>query len=165
MASTIPRTGFKARLAIPVLKFMDVMSRMAVPVVSEPVPAVVGTAINGLSLSSMGRPLPTGALMKSNRSASLYTVNLGFSLILHQQFSFCSTYKFAALAVSMTLPPPTLQPYIQHNGNLFGSPGVRKEVTTIVLPRPGNGVSPARFGRLGDDPVVDLEREVCLSLE
>ena len=41
--STIPRTGFIARLAIPVLKFLEVMSRIAVPVVSEPVPAVVGT--------------------------------------------------------------------------------------------------------------------------
>lgn len=29
---------------MPVLKFRDVISRIAVPVVSEPVPAVVGTA-------------------------------------------------------------------------------------------------------------------------
>lgn len=43
--STIPRVGFKARLAIPVLKDLDVISRIAVPVVSEPVPAVVGTTI------------------------------------------------------------------------------------------------------------------------
>ena len=42
--STIPRTGFIARFAIPVLNAIEVMSRMAVPVVSEPVPAVVGTA-------------------------------------------------------------------------------------------------------------------------
>ena len=41
--STIPRTGFIARLEIPVLKFLEVMSKIAVPVVSEPVPAVVGT--------------------------------------------------------------------------------------------------------------------------
>jgi len=41
--STIPRTGFIARLAIPVLKLLEVMSKIAVPVVSEPVPAVVGT--------------------------------------------------------------------------------------------------------------------------
>lgn len=39
----MPSMGFIARLAMPVLKFMDVMSRIAVPVVSEPVPAVVGT--------------------------------------------------------------------------------------------------------------------------
>jgi hypothetical protein len=69
--STMPSVGFIARFAMPVLKFIDVMSRMAVPVVSEPVPAVVGTAINGLSFCSIGRPLPTGALMKSKRSASL----------------------------------------------------------------------------------------------
>lgn len=41
--STIPRVGFNARLAMPVLKDLEVMSRIAVPVVSEPVPAVVGT--------------------------------------------------------------------------------------------------------------------------
>jgi len=41
--STIPKMGFIARLAIPVLKFLEVMSKIAVPVVSEPVPAVVGT--------------------------------------------------------------------------------------------------------------------------
>ena len=41
--STMPSMGFIARFAIPVLNAMDVMSRIAVPVVSEPVPAVVGT--------------------------------------------------------------------------------------------------------------------------
>jgi hypothetical protein len=41
--STIPSVGFNARLAMPVLKDLEVMSRIAVPVVSEPVPAVVGT--------------------------------------------------------------------------------------------------------------------------
>ena len=41
--STIPRVGFNERLAMPVLKDLEVMSRIAVPVVSEPVPAVVGT--------------------------------------------------------------------------------------------------------------------------
>ena len=44
--STIPRVGFRARLAIPVLKERDVMSRIAVTVVSDPVPAVVGTAFD-----------------------------------------------------------------------------------------------------------------------
>lgn len=42
--STIPSVGFIARLAMPVLKDIEGISRMAVPVVSEPVPAVVGTA-------------------------------------------------------------------------------------------------------------------------
>ena len=39
----MPNTGFNARFAIPVLNDLDVMSRIAVPVVSAPVPAVVGT--------------------------------------------------------------------------------------------------------------------------
>jgi hypothetical protein len=34
-----------------------------------------------------------------------------------------------------------------------------------VLARPRNGVAPAVLGRLGDDAVVDLEREVGLGLE
>ena len=72
----MPRTGFKARLAMPVLKEREVISRMAVPVVSEPVPAVVGIAIRGNKVLAMGSPLPTGALMKSIKSASLYTENL-----------------------------------------------------------------------------------------
>ena len=42
---------------------------MAVPVVSLPVPAVVGTAIRGESFLSMGLPLPRGALTKSRKSA------------------------------------------------------------------------------------------------
>jgi hypothetical protein len=41
--STMPSNGLSARFAIPVLNDMLVMSRMAVPVVSDPVPAVVGT--------------------------------------------------------------------------------------------------------------------------
>lgn len=44
----MPRTGLRAREAMPVLKFLAVMSRMEVPVVSEPVPAVVGTAMGRL---------------------------------------------------------------------------------------------------------------------
>ena len=39
----MPRVGFIARLAMPVLKDREVISRIAVPVVSDPVPAVVGT--------------------------------------------------------------------------------------------------------------------------
>lgn len=75
--TTIPRTGFIARLEIPVLKDREVMSRMAVPVVSEPVPAVVGIAIRGDKVLVTGRPFPMGALIKSMRSESLYTANLG----------------------------------------------------------------------------------------
>jgi len=57
--------GFNARLAIPVLKERDVMSRIAAPVVSEPVPAVVGTAIKGRKGLGTDKPLPIGALTKS----------------------------------------------------------------------------------------------------
>lgn len=39
----MPSRGFNARFAIPVLNDLDVMSTIAAPVVSEPVPAVVGT--------------------------------------------------------------------------------------------------------------------------
>ena len=52
------------------------MSSIAVPVVSEPVPAVVGIAIRGDKVLVIGKPFPTGALMKSMRSESLYTENL-----------------------------------------------------------------------------------------
>lgn len=69
--TTMPSTGFIARFAIPVLKDLDVMSRIAVPVVSEPVPAVVGMAMRGFRAWDIGNPLPTGALIKSKRSASL----------------------------------------------------------------------------------------------
>lgn len=41
--STIPSIGLREREEIPVLNDLDVMSRIAVPVVSDPVPAVVGT--------------------------------------------------------------------------------------------------------------------------
>lgn len=60
----------RARLAIPVLEFMETRSKMATPVVSLPVPAVVGTAIRGFKALVMGRALPIGALTKSRRSAS-----------------------------------------------------------------------------------------------
>lgn len=40
LRSTIPSVGFKAREAIPVLYDLEGMSRMAVPVVSEPVPCM-----------------------------------------------------------------------------------------------------------------------------
>lgn len=87
--SQIPRVGLSARCATPVLAFLDTRSKMAVPVVSEPVPAVVGTATSGFKGLVIGRPLPRGALTKSRKSASWKTV-----------------YRFINLAVSMTEPPP-----------------------------------------------------------
>jgi hypothetical protein len=61
--STIPSIGLSAREAMPVLKRSEGMSTMADPVVSEPVPAVVGIAISGRSVDLTGRPFPIGALM------------------------------------------------------------------------------------------------------
>lgn len=75
---------------MPVLAFLETRSKMAVPVVSEPVPAVVGTAMSGFNDLVTGKPLPRGALTKSRKSASGNDV-----------------YKFMSLAVSMTDPPPT----------------------------------------------------------
>lgn len=61
--STMPSSGLSAREAMPVLNRSEGMSTMAEPVVSEPVPAVVGIAMSGRSVPRTGRPLPTGALM------------------------------------------------------------------------------------------------------
>jgi len=67
----MPSVGFKLRCAIPVLARLETRSKMAVPVVSEPVPAVVGTAMRGRRVAFMGRPLPRGALTKSRKSLSI----------------------------------------------------------------------------------------------
>ena len=60
--STIPMTGLSARWDMPVLAFIASRSKMATPVVSLPVPVVVGTAIRGFSGPGTGSPLPMGAL-------------------------------------------------------------------------------------------------------
>lgn len=82
---------------------------MAVPVVSDPVPAVVGTATRGLRGLSIGRPLPRGALTKSRKSASGYEV-----------------YRFISLAVSMTDPPPTAR-------NASGLKGLAQSMASRML--------------------------------
>jgi len=66
----MPSVGFRFRCAIPVFARCDTRSNIAVPVVSEPVPAVVGTAIKGLRALVIGRPFPSGAFTKSRNSAS-----------------------------------------------------------------------------------------------
>jgi hypothetical protein len=48
----MPNSGRNALLAIPVLKLRDGMSRIAVPVVSEPVPAVVWSNNRNIGESS-----------------------------------------------------------------------------------------------------------------
>ena len=67
--SHMPNVGFRARCAIPVFAFLATRSNIAVPVVSDPVPAVVGTAMSGYRGFVIGRPLPSGALTKSRNSA------------------------------------------------------------------------------------------------
>lgn len=82
----MPSVGLRAREAMPVLNRIEGMSTMAEPVVSEPVPAVVGTraealvsvfcrflthhsstpaslAMSGLRVPVTAMPLPIGALM------------------------------------------------------------------------------------------------------
>lgn len=59
--STTPNTGLRARFAIPVLKAREVTSKMAAPVVSDPVPAVVGTE-NGLD--DIGRDCTDGTCLR-----------------------------------------------------------------------------------------------------
>ena len=46
---------------MPVLVFISTKSNMDTPVVSLPVPEVVGTAIRGLMGPGTGKPRPTGA--------------------------------------------------------------------------------------------------------
>lgn len=97
--SQMPIVGFRLRWAMPVLARLETRSKIAVPVVSEPVPAVVGTATRGFNGLSIGLPLPNGALTKSKKSASGYEV-----------------YRFISLAVSMTEPPPTARKASGLNG-------------------------------------------------
>src|SRR5262245_62965385 len=59
---------------------------------SDPVPAVVGTAISGLSGSRGALPAPIGGVTKSSSSPG------------------CVVSRLTALAVSMDDPPPTATP-------------------------------------------------------
>lgn len=65
----MPSVGLRFRCAIPVLARLATRSKIAVPVVSDPVPAVVGTAIKGFNGLSIGKPFPRGAFTKSRNSA------------------------------------------------------------------------------------------------
>lgn len=84
-----PRVGFRCRWAIPVFDLWVERSKMAVPVVSEPVPAVVGMAIRGFKGEGIGRPAPRGALTKVRKGVVGKVQK-----------------RFMSLAVSMTEPPP-----------------------------------------------------------
>ena len=58
--SSNPSVGFNPRSAMPVFACMSTRSKIATPVVSLPVPAVVGIANNGFSGPGTGTPLPIG---------------------------------------------------------------------------------------------------------
>ena len=60
--SISPRAGLKRRWAMPVFARKLALSKMATPVVSLPVPAVVGMAISGFSAPGTGKPFPIGGL-------------------------------------------------------------------------------------------------------
>ena len=74
------------------------------------------------------------------------------------------THKFAAFAVSMTLPPPTLHASLS-KGRSNTVAHIRKEVAAVMLTGPGNSVTPACFGGLGDNAVIDLEGQILLRLQ
>ena len=74
---------------MPVLALSERRLKIAMPVVSDPVPDVVGHAMCGLTGPGTFCPPPIGAFTYVMNSAG------------------CDAYRFAALQVSMTEPPPT----------------------------------------------------------
>ncbi len=58
--SSRPSVGLSRRFAMPVFACIFMKSKIVTPVVSLPVPAVVGIAMSGLSGPGTGRPLPIG---------------------------------------------------------------------------------------------------------
>src|SRR5271166_4609450 len=62
LGSTRATVGTRRREMMPVLALIDVRLKIAMPVVSDPVPAVVGQARWGLSGPGTGTPPPIGAL-------------------------------------------------------------------------------------------------------
>jgi hypothetical protein len=81
--------GISRREMMPVFAFSALSAKIAMPVVSEPVPDVVGQAMCGFTAPGTRRPSPIGGLTYAMNSAG------------------CSAYRLAALQVSMTDPPPT----------------------------------------------------------
>ena len=41
----------------------------------------------------------------------------------------------------------------------------REEMTAVVVPRPGDGIAPTLFSRLGNHAIIYFERQVILSFE
>lgn len=71
------------------------------------------------------------------------------------------------MAVSITLPPPTLETKCQLKLWDMGWSGAdaREEVAEVMLPCPCNGSAEAVLGGLCENIIVDLEGEVGLRLQ
>ena len=91
MVSTTLRAGFSARLEIPVLKFIEVISRIAVPQL-----LFDGTTFTDRSVYEVEQV----CILVDRKAAACELRFLYFDGM---------TYRLAALAVSITLPPPTLR--------------------------------------------------------
>ena len=87
--STSATSGISRREMMPVFALSAVSVKIEMPVVSEPVPDVVGHAMCGRSGPGTRCPAPIGALTYVMNSAGWLA------------------YRLAALHVSMTEPPPT----------------------------------------------------------
>lgn len=75
------------------------------------------------------------------------------------------TYRLAAFAVSITLPPPTLSQCVNTARVPQVRSDARKEVAAVLLSGPGDGVSPTGLRRFRNDTVVHDEGQVLLGLE
>src|SRR5215468_3865573 len=87
--STSATVGIRRREMMPVFALSELSVKIAIPVVSEPVPDVVGQAMCGMTGAGTRCPAPIGAFTYVMNSAG------------------CVAYRLAALHVSMTEPPPT----------------------------------------------------------
>ena len=67
--STSATVGIRRREMMPVFAFSDVSVKIAMPVVSDPVPEVVGHAMCGLTAPGARCPAPIGALTYVMKSA------------------------------------------------------------------------------------------------
>ncbi len=81
--------GISRREMMPVFALIERRLKIAIPVVSDPVPDVVGQAMCGFTGPGTRCPAPMGAFTYVMKSAG------------------CEAYRFAALHVSITEPPPT----------------------------------------------------------
>ena len=89
VGSTIASTGRSEGWLMPALRCSRNMSTTQMVVDSDPVPAVVGMAMRGLSGSHGVLPSPMGGVTKSSSSPG------------------CVVSRLTALAVSIEEPPPT----------------------------------------------------------